>query len=564
MDLKRILLIIGLVVVGYLIMLQWSHDPRHQATNIASSEGRVVNQKQSSATLGDVPVPTATSNNVPVISTEKHATVNSLITVTTDNLELKINPHGGNIVYLALPQYPKKQGQNAPYILLDNSKHLTYIAQSGLVGNKGVGGVDNSGKGLPLYSVAQQHYMLENGQKQLVVDLHLKQQGVDITKRYTFTRGDYAIKLSYLIHNTASSSWSGEFYAQLKRDNSKDPGLAGNHGTSIHSYLGAAVRTNDAKFKKLDFDDFAKKPFSATVTGGYAAILQHYFEAAWVPDQNQSFTYTTREASGDNIIGLQGALVTVKPGETSSINAILYTGPKIKQSLEKLATGLDLTVDYGYLWFIASPMFMVLNFLHKLLGNWGWSIIALTALIKLVFFPLSAASYRSMAKMRALQPRMKALKERYGDDRQKMSQELMGLYKKEKVNPMGGCLPIIVQMPFFIALYEVLMEAVQLRQAPWMFWIHDLSRMDPYFILPIIMGGLMLIQQRLSPAPPDPTQAKIMRLMPIMFTIFFLWFPAGLVIYWVTNNFLSILQQWWITKKCEQQMAAAKALTKKK
>ena len=558
MDLKRILLIIGLVVVGYFIMLQWTHDNQNQAAETTTSAGQLVKHKSREAATGDVPALSATSNDLPTSTVDKQPSTDKLITVTTDDLELKIDPRGGNIVYLALPKYPKKQGYKAPYVLLDNTQGLTYVAQSGLVGSQGVEGVDNTGKGLPLYSVTQQHYTLADGKNQLVVDLHLKRKGVDIIKRYTLTRGDYAIKLSYLIHNTSTKPWSGEFYAQLKRDNSKDPGLTSNHGTSIHSYLGAAVRTNSEKFKKLEFDDFAKSPFKEVVKGGYAAILQHYFESTWVPDQDQSFTYTTREVAGYNIVGLQGAPVTVKPGQTSSINATLYTGPKIKESLEKLATGLDLTVDYGYLWFIATPMFAVLAFLHELLGNWGWSIIVLTALIKLVFFPLSAASYRSMAKMRALQPKMKALKERYGDDRQKMSQELMGLYKKEKVNPMGGCLPIIVQMPFFIALYEVLMEAVQLRQAPWMFWIHDLSRMDPYFILPIIMGCLMLIQQRLSPAPPDPTQAKIMRLMPIMFTIFFLWFPAGLVIYWVTNNFLSILQQWWITKKFEQQMAERK------
>ena len=556
MDFKRILLITGLVVVGYLIILQWSHDSQLQPTTntVAGTHENKTPVHRNGIGLSDAPLPLTEKEEVKTTAKKFKANDDAFISVSTDKLQLKIGLHGGNIIHLALPSYPKKQGEEAPYVLFDNSDDLTYLAQSGLTGKDGP---DSSG--VPLYSVDRDVYKLEKNQENLTVDLHLRKDGVDIIKRYVFTHNSYNIKLSYIIANQARSAWTANFYAQLKRDNSKDPGLLSNKSTSIHSYLGAALRTNEKEFQKVEFSDFSKSPFRTTITGGYAAILQHYFVAAWVPEQDKQVTYTAREVSGEqkyNIIGFYGTPVTVQPEQTSSINATLYAGPKIGRSLEQLAKGLDLTIDYGWLWFIASPMFAFMNFLHKLLGNWGWSIIVLTMLIKLIFYPLSAASYRSMAKMRALQPKMQALKERYSGDRQKMSQALMEMYKKEKVNPMGGCLPILVQMPFFIALYEVLMEAVQLRQAPWILWIHDLSRMDPYFILPIVMGGLMFVQQRLSPAPPDPTQAKIMRLMPVIFTIFFLWFPAGLVIYWVTNNFLSILQQWWITRSFDKKTKA--------
>lgn len=557
MDFKRIFLVLGLIVVGYLIILKWSQEHQQQidSKTLAVYEKPLEKSHPSSPhKSSDAPVPIIENNDIPEIDTDKvqsdNVRKNSLITVLTDNLQIKIDPYGGNIVYLALLKYPEKQGKDLPYVLLDKSEKITFIAQTGLVGENGP-----DSKGLPLYTTPLKSYQLAQSEQQLSVDLNLEENGVNITKRYTFTRGDYAIKLTYIIDNTTHEPWSGNFYAQLKRDNSQDPDLS---TTSISSYLGAAVKTSDKKFKKLKFDSFGSAPFKETVTGGYAAILQHYFVTAWLPVQDKEFIYTTRKTGDNNIIGFYGKTIKVAPQKTTDLSATLYAGPKIGDSLEKLAPGLELTIDYGWLWFIAAPMFAVLAFLYKLFGNWGWSIIVLTALIKLVFYPLANASYRSMAKMRLLQPKMQVLKERYGDNKQKMSQELMGLYKKEKVNPMGGCLPILVQMPFFIALYEVLIEAVQLRQVPWILWIHDLSRMDPYFILPIVMGGLMLIQQRLNPAPPDPTQAKIMKLMPIIFTVFFLWFPAGLVIYWVTNNFLSILQQWWITKKYEQQAALIK------
>lgn len=304
--------------------------------------------------------------------------------------------------------------------------------------------------------------------------------------------------------------------------------------------------------------DIDKGSLKENVSGGWVAWLQHYFVTAWIPAKSDNNVVQTRKDSqGNYIIGYTGPVISVPAGGKVETSALLYAGPKIQSKLKELSPGLELTVDYGFLWFIAQPIFWLLQHIHSLLGNWGWSIIVLTMLIKGLFFPLSAASYRSMARMRAVAPKLAALKERFGDDRQKMSQAMMELYKKEKINPLGGCLPILVQMPVFLALYWVLLESVEMRQAPWILWITDLSIKDPFFILPIIMGATMFIQQRLNPTPPDPMQAKVMKMMPIIFTFFFLWFPAGLVLYWVVNNCLSISQQWYITRRIE---AATKKL----
>lgn len=303
-----------------------------------------------------------------------------------------------------------------------------------------------------------------------------------------------------------------------------------------------------------DMDD---KNLRETVQGGWVAWLQHYFVTAWVPAKDDTNQVTTRKDSqGNYIIGFVGPQLNVPVGASAETSATLYAGPKLQDKLKELSPGLELTVDYGFLWFIAQPIFWLLQVIHSIVGNWGWSIIFLTVIIKLAFFPLSAASYKSMARMRAVAPKLQSLKEQFGDDRQKMSQAMMELYKKEKINPLGGCLPILVQMPVFLALYWTLLESVEIRQAPWLGWIVDLSIKDPYFILPIIMGATMFFQQTLNPTPPDPMQARILKLMPIVFTFFFLWFPAGLVLYWVVNNVLSIAQQWYITRQIER---AAKA-----
>lgn len=354
-------------------------------------------------------------------------------------------------------------------------------------------------------------------------------------------------------------------FAQLKRDASSDPSSSTATGTA--TYLGAALWTSSEPYKKVSMKDMdkvnedkTKAPITENVQGGWVAWLQHYFVTAWIPPKGENNQVLARKDSkGNYIIGYTGPSMTVAPGAKAETSAILYAGPKSQAVLKELSPGLELTVDYGFLWFIAQPIFWLLQHIHSLVGNWGWSIIFLTMLIKGIFFPLSAASYKSMARMRAVAPKLAALKEKFGDDRQKMSQAMMELYKKEKINPLGGCLPILVQMPVFLSLYWVLLESVEMRQAPFMLWITDLSIKDPFFILPIIMGATMFIQQQLNPTPPDPMQAKVMKMMPIIFTFFFLWFPAGLVLYWVVNNCLSIAQQWYITRKIEAATKKAAA-----
>ena len=320
----------------------------------------------------------------------------------------------------------------------------------------------------------------------------------------------------------------------------------------MQPFLGIATRTNEERFIKTKFADMADKKFTADVTGGWISIVQHYFISAWIPEPTGNYQYSTTSTEDFNFIRFKGQKLALQPGDSGSVSAGLYVGPKDQYSLEKIAPGLELTVDYGILWWIAQPLFWLLTKIYGVLGNWGFAIIGVTVLVKAAFFQLNAKAYRSMANMRKVQPKLVALRERYADDKQKQSQEMMNLYKKEKINPLGGCLPILVQMPVFISLYWVLMESVELRHAPFVLWIHDLSVMDPYFVLPLIMGASMFFQQKLNPAPPDPMQAKIMQWMPVMFTFFFLFFPAGLVLYWVVNNVLSIAQQYVITKRIEQ------------
>ncbi|KZX64114.1 membrane protein insertase YidC [Stutzerimonas frequens] len=554
MDIKRSILLVALAVVAYLMVLQWNQDYGQAALPTETAQSQ-----PAAPALPDSPSATTEGNadDVPAVAGQQQASAlpasapsSQLIRVRTDVLDLAIDSRGGDIVELHLPQYPRRQDRpDVPFQLFERSGERTYEAQSGLIGD----GPDKA-SGRPQYSSEKTEYRLAEGQDKLVVDLNYSADGVNYTKRFTLERGNYALKVNYLIDNQSEKSWTGYLFGQLKRDNSGDPSSSTATGTA--TYLGAALWTKDEPYRKVSMGDMDESNLRESVQGGWIAWLQHYFVTAWIPqadDTNQ--VQTRKDSQGNYIIGFTGPAVTVPAGAQGETGATLYAGPKSQDKLEELSPGLRLTVDYGILWFIAQPIFWLLENIHALLGNWGWSIIVLTIVIKLAFFPLSAASYRSMARMRAVSPKMQALKEQHGDDRQKMSQAMMELYKKEKINPLGGCLPILVQMPVFLALYWVLLESVEMRQAPWMFWITDLSIKDPFFILPIIMGVTMFIQQQLNPTPPDPMQARVMKLLPIIFTFFFLWFPAGLVLYWVVNNVLSIAQQWYITRKIE---AAAK------
>ncbi|EPJ91583.1 MULTISPECIES: membrane protein insertase YidC [Pseudomonas] len=553
MDIKRTILIVALAVVSYVMVLKWNQDYGQAALptqNVAASSTTAPalpdtvsgNNASNSADVPSANTDTSTPTETPVAASK------DLIHVKTDVLDIAIDPQGGDIAQLRLPLYPRRQDHpDVPFQLFDNGNERTYLAQSGLTG---VDGPDARPSGRPVFSAEKKTFELAPGQDQLVVDLKFSENGINYIKRFTLKRGLYDVQVSYLIDNESSKPWSGNLFAQLKRDASSDPSSSTATGTA--TYLGAALWTSAEPYKKVSMKDIDKAQLKETVQGGWVAWLQHYFVTAWIPQKGDNNVVQTRKDNqGNYIIGFTGPTLTVEPGKTAETSATLYAGPKSQGVLKELSPGLELTVDYGILWFIAQPIFWLLQHIHSLVGNWGWSIIFLTMLIKGIFFPLSAASYKSMARMRAVAPKLAALKEQFGDDRQKMSQAMMELYKKEKINPLGGCLPILVQMPVFLSLYWVLLESVEMRQAPFMLWITDLSIKDPFFILPIIMGATMFIQQRLNPTPPDPMQAKVMKLMPIIFTFFFLWFPAGLVLYWVVNNCLSIAQQWYITRKVE-------------
>ena len=553
MDIKRTILIVALAVVSYVMVLKWNQDYGQAALptqNVAASSTTAPalpdtvsgNNASNSADVPSANTDTSTPTETPVAASK------DLIHVKTDVLDIAIDPQGGDIAQLRLPLYPRRQDHpDVPFQLFDNGNERTYLAQSGLTG---VDGPDARPSGRPVFSTEKKTYELAPGQDQLVVDLKFSENGINYIKRFTLKRGLYDVQVSYLIDNESGKPWNGNLFAQLKRDASSDPSSSTATGTA--TYLGAALWTSAEPYKKVSMKDIDKAQLKETVQGGWVAWLQHYFVTAWIPQKGDNNVVQTRKDNqGNYIIGFTGPTLTVEPGKTAETSATLYAGPKSQGVLKELSPGLELTVDYGILWFIAQPIFWLLQHIHSLVGNWGWSIIFLTMLIKGIFFPLSAASYKSMARMRAVAPKLAALKEQFGDDRQKMSQAMMELYKKEKINPLGGCLPILVQMPVFLSLYWVLLESVEMRQAPFMLWITDLSIKDPFFILPIIMGATMFIQQRLNPTPPDPMQAKVMKLMPIIFTFFFLWFPAGLVLYWVVNNCLSIAQQWYITRKVE-------------
>jgi len=467
------------------------------------------------------------------------------IRVLTDLLEVEINSYGGDIRSAKLRTYPVELHQkNDPFQLLDNDPTRLFIAQSGLIGN---------GKDYPnhktVYQATKNRYELKQGENELTVTLTWKApNGISYDKVFTFKRNTYVVDVQYRIHNNARKDWQGYFYGQLQRiPPPEHSGLF-----RLPTYSGGAIYTPDEKYEKISYSDMKKQDLARKTTGGWAAILQHYFVVSWMDPPKQAGELYTRHLNDDHyVIGLkQTTPVTVKPGQQGVAGMELYVGPKEHKRLQHLVEGMDKTVDFGKLTFIASPLFWLLRHIEELVGNWGWSIILVTMLLKLVFYPLNNASYQSMAKMRKLAPKQSALKERYKDDKQKYNQAIMEMYKAEKLNPAAGCLPMFIQIPVFIALYWVLLESVEMRQAPFIFWIHDLAAPDPYFVLPVLMGISMFATTWLTPST-DPTQRKIFMAMPVVMTVFFLFFPSGLVLYWFVNNVLQFIQQWHITKKIE-------------
>jgi YidC/Oxa1 family membrane protein insertase len=400
-----------------------------------------------------------------------------------------------------------------------------------------------------LYSTRSSSYEAATGE--LRVDLTTVQDGLDVTKTYHFVADDSLVNVEYRVRNLTDRTIKASMFAQIKRD-AKEPLGESSFSLGPQPYLGAALTTAENRYEKLEFDDLDEGNFQTSQQGGWIAFLQHYFLSAWIgnPEEINNY-YGQRRNDGTYMVGFSGPLKEVAPGAVGEWSARFYAGPKDQKRLEEIAENLNLTVDYGFLWWIAVPLFYILDWFHSYVGNWGGAIILLTVLVKLVLYPLSAKSYKSMANMRRVAPQMKRLQERHADDRQKLSQEMMALYKKEKVNPLGGCLPMLLPMPIFLALYWVLFESVELRHAPFALWINDLAAMDPYFVLPLLMGGSMYLQQLMSPAVGDPMQVRMMRLMPVMFTVMFLFFPAGLVLYWLVNSVLSIAQQYYVIKQTE-------------
>jgi YidC/Oxa1 family membrane protein insertase len=567
MDLQRSLLIGAIALLSFMLLTQWVQF-KEERTHPQTQQHSLLNGDSNAAASGDLPGETATATSgheddlpsvadAPTSSTEPQATranTGDIIQVYTDVVQIAIDLNGGDIVEFALPDYPAQIDEpNVPFVLLEDNDTRIYIAQSGLIGTDGI---DKDGRAR--YTATASRFDLADGSDTLTIDLNWQNTaGIKVTKRFTLKRGLYLVKVQYLIENNSSARFQANLFGQLKRDSSPAPASGSSGSMGLHPFLGAATTQPDDHFTKFTFADMAEEPFKAQIPGGWMAMIQHYFLSAWVPNPDQTNTFYTRvTASGFNIAGFTGPAIVVDPGNTGSVGADFYAGPKNQNRLKEISPYLELSVDYGWLWWIAQPLFWLLTKIHALVGNWGVAIILLTVLIKAAFFKLSATSYKSMANMRRVQPKMADIREEFADDKQKQSQAMMELYRKEKINPMGGCLPILVQMPVFIALYWTLMESVELRQAPFVLWIKDLSVMDPYFVLPLLMGASMFFMQKLNPPPPDPMQAKIMQWMPIVFTFFFLWFPAGLVLYWVVNNLLSMAQQYVITKQIEN--AAAK------
>ncbi|WP_028485293.1 membrane protein insertase YidC [Hydrogenovibrio halophilus] len=469
------------------------------------------------------------------------------IHVKTDVLDLTLDTQGGDIREVFLQEYAASNDRDKPFQLMGDSGQMMYVAQNGLA--------TQSGANLPapthrsVYQAKQTRYEMQGDS--LDVPMTWEQDGIKVTKTYHFTRGEYVVDVSYQVENNSQQEWAGSLYSQLKR-NKYDP----DHSALMYTYTGPALYDGNAedRFVKHSFDDLeSAKIEGKQVNGGWAAMIQHYFMSAVIPDQDaQNRFFAKPVGNGEYVAGVVEPMSKLAPGETATLNTELYMGPIIQKRLEDIAPGLEMTVDYGIFTLISEPIFWVLDKIHSLVGNWGWSIIILTILIKLLFYKLSETSYRSMAKLKKFQPKLKQLKENYGDDKALFQQKMMKLYKEEKINPLGGCLPILVQMPVFIALYWVLLYSAEMRQAPWILWIDDLSTKDPYFILPILMGISMWVQQKLNPsAMMDEMQQKVMKALPFIFTVFFMFFPAGLVLYWVVNNILSVAQQWYITRKIE-------------
>lgn len=466
--------------------------------------------------------------------------------ISNSNVELTVSSIGGDIVESKLLNFREKAEIGSNPISLFTQKRENYIAQSGLIHEK----VDDNKQ---IAGLAPNHHdefkLLKLADRYVELIWQDKSNKINVLKKITLKEDDFVADISYQISNNSSKDWVGRAYNQLRRSKPKE-----GRSWITPSFFGAAYYEGDS-YKKVSFDEISDTQMAEQISGGWVAMMQHYFVSAWAGKEGENSLFYTKEIKGKNrteySIGMRSEPILIEPEQTATFSRTLFVGPKLQKNLEKVSPGLELTVDYGMLTFLSKPLFWLLDKIYSFTANWGWSIILLTILIKALFYKLSETSYRSMAKMKKFTPKIQTLRERYADDRQKLNQAMLEMYKQEKINPLGGCWPILIQIPVFIALYWVLLESVEMRHAPFILWIDDLSSKDPFYVLPLLMGVSMYIQQKLNPTPPDPVQAKVMQFLPIIFTAFFAFFPSGLVLYWVVNNILSIAQQWKIVRTIE-------------
>ena len=560
-EIQRIVLLICLAATGYLLILAWNEDMQDtiDAEYYASEPDVIASSSASDYVANDVPInvqPQQESGDIPALpspefgrerTVEMETNRGRLITVTTPSLKVWIDREGGDVVRVLLPKFPVQIDRpDVPFVLLDQSQQRTYIAQSGLIG---ADGTDRSGE-RPLYVTNKTDFKIDQGETEVVLSANVA--GNRVEKIFRFRADDYLVDVEYRVTNNKPSPFVAGMFTQIKRD-SQPPSLDESIPLAPQPFYGGATTTAENRYEKVAFDDLEAGPISFTHEGGWMAFLQHYFVSAWVPPSDEQNRFeVSRSRDGNYLYRIIGQAKQLAAGEVGVWQSGFYAGPKDQIRLEEIAPNLNMTVDYGFLWWIAEPLFKVLNYFHSVTGNWGLSIILLTLLVKAALYWVSAKGYRSMANMRRVAPAMKRIQERYANDREKLSREMMALYKKEGANPLGGCLPMLLPMPIFLALYWVLLESVELRQAPFVFWINDLAAMDPYFILPLLMGASTYLMQALNPQVGDPMQVKIMKMMPIMFTVLFLFFPAGLVLYWLVNNLLSIAQQTFVYRQVEK------------
>lgn len=550
METTRFILLIALGLVLTMIWQAWQTDyviPYQTPVNDQSTVNNAEIKTPDLPGIPNIPVKEesdASTMPVPEAGIKKMDQQGQTIHVKTDVLDVEISTYGGTIQKTLLLKYPvSKKDKDEPVELLKNNFNDFYVIQGGLLGD------DEVANHKSVFKADKLDFDLNGNEKLSVPLVWDSGSGLKIIKTFTFYRGQYVADVSQEVVNKTNMDWKGRAYAQINRTQPHKQS-----SRFIHTYTGAVISSPEKRYKKIKFKDIEKEKLSVDIANGWAGMVQHYFFTALLPGSKEEkyHYYTLNPDNKSYVIGAVTPAKTIVSGTKDAFNQRVYFGPKLQKTLSHLAEGLELTVDYGFLWFIAEPIYWLLDHIHSFTNNWGWSIILVTLLLKMLFYKLSAVGYRSMANMRKVQPRLISIKERYKDDRARLNQAMMEIYKEEKINPLGGCFPIMIQIPVFISLYWVLLGTVELRQADFILWIHDLSIPDPYYVLPLLMGITMFAQQKLNPAPMDPVQAKVMSILPVAFTIFFAFFPSGLVLYWVVNNVLSIAQQWMITRNLEK------------